>query len=522
MVFSVPSPQCKERPLHIYQRRISHPMEHLFSELANEKVWWHKTLFWRNISARCAVFHTFMLEGIFMGVWSFYLSDIQDRLDLSDSELGTAVLFVYFGMVLVSGLTAYTLRILGSKLSMYTGAMGFGISLSFIPLSDSLGMLIFTMLLYGCTMGVMDISMNSCAILTEIVAGKPLLGSFHGSYSVAAAIGSVLGGALSTSNASIYTVFLSFSSVSMVLTTILHSNMYNYKQEQVITEYKNRTHSEDRTEYSPLVGPSAAHDCALSKNAMLDEPLIDHSGTEQSRSNYDVNTSYQSADDLADADSGPLTSRPKWIIAFYSMVGFLAAFGESSVVTWSIVYFDRALDASSVLKSLGFTSFMICMALGRFSCDYLRARFGRRLLVRVGGLLACSGLSLVVLSPDLPCGIAFGCIGFSITGMGLSTLIPTMFSSAGHIPGGTHAGTSIAIVSMFTNCGAICSSPLVGVLSDSFDSMRLAFLCDAILLGIICPLSWGIPEESKIFRSKKSISERPPKVDLIISESDDA
>jgi MFS family permease len=181
-------------------------------------------------------------------------------------------------------------------------------------------------------------------------------------------------------------------------------------------------------------------------------------------------------------------------------VGFLAFFGESSIVTWSIVYFDRALDASSVMKSLGFTSFMVCMALGRFSCDYLRRRFGRVVLVRVGGFLAYSGLSLAVLAPDLPCGISFACIGFSITGLGLSTLIPTMFSSAGHIPGGAHAGTCIAVVSVFANAGAICSSPLVGVLTDSFHSMRLAFLCDAILLGIICPLSWGIPEESHVFK----------------------
>jgi hypothetical protein len=34
--------------------------------------------------------------------------------------------------------------------------------------------------------------------------------------------------------------------------------------------------------------------------------------------------------------------------------------------------------------------------------------------------------------------------------------------------------------------------------------MRLAFLCDAILLGIICPLSWGIPEESHVFKKGDS------------------
>lgn len=460
-------------------------MEHLAGHLINEKVWWHRTLFWRNTAARCAVFYTFMLEGMFMGIWSFFLADLEDNLNLSDSELGTAVLFVYLGMVIVSAFTAYCLTTFGSQASMFLGAMSFGISLSFIPLANSLGLLIFTMFIYGWSMGIMDISMNSGAILTEIVAGKPLMGSFHGSYSVAAAIGSVLGGALKTAHFGIVPVFASLSTASVVLTLILHSNIYNFKQEELITEFKNRA-SVDEAEYSPLIEGSEHMG-----RAHLVTPLL---------SEFGEKLDPEATEDDVEAVDGIGISRPTQIIAFYSMVGFLAAFGESSIVTWSIVYFDREMDASSVLKSLGFTSFMVCMALGRFSCDFLRKRFGRRLMVRAGGILAISGLSLVSLSPDLPCSIAFGCIGFSITGLGLSTLIPTMFSSAGHIPGGAHAGTSIAIVSMFTNCGAIISSPLVGVVSDGFSSMRLAFLCDAILLGVICPLSWGIPEESNIFK----------------------
>jgi hypothetical protein len=44
----------------------------------------------------------------------------------------------------------------------------------------------------------MDVAMNSSAVLAETVAEIPIMGSFHGSYSVAAAIGSLLGGVLSS------------------------------------------------------------------------------------------------------------------------------------------------------------------------------------------------------------------------------------------------------------------------------------------------------------------------------------
>lgn len=40
--------------------------------------------------------------------------------------------------------------------------------------------------------------MNACAVVAELVAGIPLMGSFHGSYSVAAAVGSLFGSVLSS------------------------------------------------------------------------------------------------------------------------------------------------------------------------------------------------------------------------------------------------------------------------------------------------------------------------------------
>ena len=43
----------------------------------------------------------------------------------------------------------------------------------------------------------MDVAMNSCGVIAEIVANRPLMGSFHGSYSIAAAIAALLGSSLS-------------------------------------------------------------------------------------------------------------------------------------------------------------------------------------------------------------------------------------------------------------------------------------------------------------------------------------
>ncbi|HAH24420.1 MAG TPA: MFS transporter, partial [Prolixibacteraceae bacterium] len=53
------------------------------------------------------------------------------------------------------------------------------------------------------------------------------------------------------------------------------------------------------------------------------------------------------------------------------------------------------------LVILGYTSFMIMMASGRFIADKLIARFGRKHLLQVSGVLISSGLFLSVLFPYL-------------------------------------------------------------------------------------------------------------------------
>ena len=44
--------------------------------------------------------------------------------------------------------------------------------------------------------GLMDVAMNACGVVAEIVEDRPLMGSFHGSYSIAAALAALLGSSL--------------------------------------------------------------------------------------------------------------------------------------------------------------------------------------------------------------------------------------------------------------------------------------------------------------------------------------
>ena len=117
---------------------------------------------------------------------------------------------------------------------------------------------------------------------------------------------------------------------------------------------------------------------------------------------------------------------------------------------------------------------MIMMATGRFLADYLIARIGRKLLMQICGVLISLGLFTAVFLPYLvSCTIAF-----MIVGLGVSSIVPSVYSAAGShtvIP----PGIAIATVSSVGFLGFLMGPPLIGHISEAF-GLRYSFA----LIGI--------------------------------------
>ena len=80
----------------------------------------------------------------------------------------------------------------------------------------------------------------------------------------------------------------------------------------------------------------------------------------------------RSEDTSAQASSWLRDLFPNTATLFLCAVGFLASYGEGGMVTWSVIYYERYMHVSDTFNSLGYVTFMICMAAGRFACDSLR------------------------------------------------------------------------------------------------------------------------------------------------------
>ena len=172
-------------------------------------------------------------------------------------------------------------------------------------------------------------------------------------------------------------------------------------------------------------------------------------------------------------------SKPDRMLFQLGVIGFCSMASEGAMFDWSGVYFKDVVGAPQSLIVLGYTSFMIMMSTGRFVADYLISKIGRKRLMQISGVLISGGLFTSVLFPYLvPCTIAF-----MMVGLGVSSIVPSVYSAAGR-----HAsippGIALATVSSVSFLGFLMGPPLIGYISAAA-GLRYSFAVIGIFgLGI--------------------------------------
>ena len=162
-------------------------------------------------------------------------------------------------------------------------------------------------------------------------------------------------------------------------------------------------------------------------------------------------------------------TKPDGVLLQLGIIGFCSMASEGAMFDWSGVYFKDVVKAPPSLVILGYTSFMIMMATGRFLADSIISRIGRKKLLQICGVMISTGLFTSVLFPYLiPCTLAF-----MLVGLGVSSIVPTVYSAAGRhskVP----AGIALATVSSVSFIGFLMGPPLIGYISE-ISSLRYSF-----------------------------------------------
>ena len=162
-------------------------------------------------------------------------------------------------------------------------------------------------------------------------------------------------------------------------------------------------------------------------------------------------------------------SKPDKSLVLLGIIGFCSMASEGVMFDWSGVYFKDVIKVPGALVVLGYTSFMIMMASGRFFGDGLINKFGRIKVMQISGVMISTGLFTAVLFPY----IIPSTIAFMFVGLGVSTIVPTLYSIAGKHPT-IPTGEALTAVSSVSFLGFLMGPPVIGYIAE-LSSLRFSF-----------------------------------------------
>lgn len=146
--------------------------------------------------ARWAVAAIFLLNGVIIGTWAAQIPLVEERLGISHSTLGIALLVLALGALAAMPMTGFLIARFGS--AAVTRAATFSLFAAFplAVLAPDPVLLMPALFVFGATNGVMDVAMNAHGVTVERRRGRPVMSSFHGMWSLGGLIGAGLAAVL--------------------------------------------------------------------------------------------------------------------------------------------------------------------------------------------------------------------------------------------------------------------------------------------------------------------------------------
>lgn len=359
--------------------------------------------------------------GFCFATWASRIPDIKSALHLSEAALGTLLFVIPIGQLFAMPFSGKIVTRYGSRAITILGLILYAACLPLIGLSTEKWQLGFGLFLFGLFGNFCNIAVNTQGVYTQQLFDKPIIGSFHGSWSLAGFCGALTGLLMLALELSVFQHF----GIAFVLVLIIIATNQKF---MIKAKAKQET---ENTTYSFWKNPD--------KNLLL-----------------------------------------LGVICFCGMAS------EGIMFDWSGVYFKEIIKAPGALVVLGYTTFMISMASGRFLSDFLVARYGARKVLMVSGLVISAGLYSAVLWPYLiTCTIAFMMVGF-----GVSNVVPIIFNVAGNnenVP----TGIALTIVTSISFLGFLMGPPLIGYIAE-LTSLKLSFAVIGVFGVLVSILVWRL------------------------------
>lgn len=363
----------------------------------------------------------FALLGVVSGTWMALIPGFRLQWGLGLEALGWVLLSIGVGSVSAYPLAHWGLPRWGSARMCAFSATGLAGAVVVVAMAPSLTIAVFSLFAFGLSAGLMDSAINTQAVTQEAASGRALMAGMHGFYS----LGNLVAGAW----------------VSLTVA-------WGWHLPQV------------------LGGVGAA---ALSLPWVLQMGLL----REPKRAPVVAGV---------EAAAGRSARVVPWSRALLLLGALIVAayLVEGASLDWGGVYLRQHAGASLAQAPWAFTAFSATMVVGRFMGDRVIQSWGAHVTLQRGGLLAMAGLSLALLWPRLEVVVA----AFALLGLGLSVVVPVLFSLAGRLYPGD-GGRAVALVAMMGYAGVFSGPAVIGWIAE-----RAGLPSALALLVLLAALIW--------------------------------
>ena len=161
-----------------------------------------------------------------------------------------------------------------------------------------------------------------------------------------------------------------------------------------------------------------------------------------------------------------------------SFIAFCGMLCEGAMADWITLYFKESTFITTFPTTIGFTSFALSMVIGRSLGDYVSKMFSIKNILFLNGILISAGLSITLITTN-EYTMIIGCL---IAGIGISTIIPIIYSEAGRAKN-ISPSVAIASVSTIAYVGFLIGPVIIGYLSDYWGLNKALYLL--VFLGVV-------------------------------------
>lgn len=142
---------------------------------------------------RATVGAMFFLAGLTFASWASRIAGIQQKLSLSDAALGGILFTLPVGLMVSLPFSGWIITRIGSRKLLLFALPLYAVALAGLGLAQNTLQLIAGLFCFGLTSNAMNIAVNTQAVATEKLYGKPIMASFHGLWSLAGFTGAAIG-----------------------------------------------------------------------------------------------------------------------------------------------------------------------------------------------------------------------------------------------------------------------------------------------------------------------------------------